>query len=934
MNARGSRHQPAASTARAHREAHEKQSLAPRRAGVLALQQSAGNRAVDSLLRANAPAVRDGKPLEPNVRAEMESRFEHDFSDVRVHTDALASDSADALRAKAYAVGRDVVFGDHRYAPHSHEGKHLLAHELAHVVQQRRGGPAPDPHGNAGLEAGASSAAAKVAQGHAAGAVAGTCGVGIARDEDPSKKDDRLDRLYSAFRQSRFVPQNAKDAITWANEEVKKRVDAVDPSGALREAVKKGAASAIGNERLDAAHQALETGPASSTAASPTTTEPPADPEATSKAAAAAVKQERLDSLRKRIAEIDAELTGPGSFVMAQDYRDTLEINRARLSHELAGLQPATPEQAEAILDREGVERRKRRDYDNFINLPKGLQDETLKSGVLPPEKPAGHWVGTLPSPDFQRQVEAIMRKADDEHISIESAARKIQQQRPTPSPDGWSTDPTKLRHEMNRQMMAIGGRPVQDPARESSDWEKRELETSVDGKRNPRQWHTIYNPDSGDIVGYERESNGYYERRNPKGELTHVREAPMTEDDTLLTRPDRELTPFERQHVFIEKDGRSNPESLRPIYDRQTGQIVGYVHKSIGLTTTYTPQGVQVQQFELGVEPSAIQPDDLIGIAGLARAIGKKLVMKSGKWFLVKAGDEIAEQGGKRLLAGTGEEVIEKVGKSELQQVGREGADELGELELKKSAQAGEVSLDLGEGAVGVAKAESLPLATSELDFHPMPAEVGEAAYKARMERSVENAMRANRRNTIGAGGEAAAQGRSVAASEDLNAIQRNFPQLDLVTRDGMESVKVFGAGKPLDATVTKRYLKEVQALRTAVEPGVPTKLGKAADLLSANRQTFQANGTWPRGLPKDASSEEIAKFINRQGRVTIPHDHFEAVRAALAADAKVNPGLYGLTPGPGLDKGIERLVERVQSMGLTTGEIMAINRKVLAGP
>jgi hypothetical protein len=81
-----------------------------------------------------------GQPLEQSTRALMEQRFGHDFSQVRVHTDARASDSADAVNARAYTVGRHVAFGPHEYAPGSTEGQRLLAHELTHVVQQ--GAPA------------------------------------------------------------------------------------------------------------------------------------------------------------------------------------------------------------------------------------------------------------------------------------------------------------------------------------------------------------------------------------------------------------------------------------------------------------------------------------------------------------------------------------------------------------------------------------------------------------------------------------------------------------------------------------------------------------------------------------------------------------------------------------------------------------------------
>jgi hypothetical protein len=78
-----------------------------------------------------------GAPLDAPLRGEMESRFGHSFADVRVHADSRAAESARAVGAHAYAVGRDVVFGAGRYAPESIDGKRLIAHELAHVVQQR-----------------------------------------------------------------------------------------------------------------------------------------------------------------------------------------------------------------------------------------------------------------------------------------------------------------------------------------------------------------------------------------------------------------------------------------------------------------------------------------------------------------------------------------------------------------------------------------------------------------------------------------------------------------------------------------------------------------------------------------------------------------------------------------------------------------------------
>jgi hypothetical protein len=78
-----------------------------------------------------------GQPLDERTRAFMEPRFRHDFSRVRVHSDRRAAESARAVGALAYTVGQSVVFGDGQYVPGTRSGRHLLAHELTHVVQQR-----------------------------------------------------------------------------------------------------------------------------------------------------------------------------------------------------------------------------------------------------------------------------------------------------------------------------------------------------------------------------------------------------------------------------------------------------------------------------------------------------------------------------------------------------------------------------------------------------------------------------------------------------------------------------------------------------------------------------------------------------------------------------------------------------------------------------
>lgn len=95
---------------------------------------------VTSSMQSQVNALRGGgQPLPESVRAFFEPRFGQDFSDVRVHTDASAARSARQLRALAYTTGRHIVFGAGQYATGTTAGRRLLAHELVHSLQQRRG---------------------------------------------------------------------------------------------------------------------------------------------------------------------------------------------------------------------------------------------------------------------------------------------------------------------------------------------------------------------------------------------------------------------------------------------------------------------------------------------------------------------------------------------------------------------------------------------------------------------------------------------------------------------------------------------------------------------------------------------------------------------------------------------------------------------------
>lgn len=114
-------------------------------AGMLGLQRAVGNAGASTLVEEERSPVHDvvgsggGSPLDTETRTDMETRFGHDFGDVRVHTDGAAHDSAKSVNAQAYTVGSNIVFQRDKYDPGSDSGKHMLAHELTHVVQQRSG---------------------------------------------------------------------------------------------------------------------------------------------------------------------------------------------------------------------------------------------------------------------------------------------------------------------------------------------------------------------------------------------------------------------------------------------------------------------------------------------------------------------------------------------------------------------------------------------------------------------------------------------------------------------------------------------------------------------------------------------------------------------------------------------------------------------------
>ncbi|MCD4767960.1 MAG: DUF4157 domain-containing protein [Methanosarcinales archaeon] len=101
---------------------------------------SVSNPVVDSVIENQIQCMKGGgRSLSQGERAFFEPRLGYDFSDVRVHEDAKASEAARGVNARAFTIGKDVVFNAGEYSPDNQKSQKLMAHELTHVIQQNRG---------------------------------------------------------------------------------------------------------------------------------------------------------------------------------------------------------------------------------------------------------------------------------------------------------------------------------------------------------------------------------------------------------------------------------------------------------------------------------------------------------------------------------------------------------------------------------------------------------------------------------------------------------------------------------------------------------------------------------------------------------------------------------------------------------------------------
>jgi Domain of unknown function (DUF4157) len=136
----------------------------------------------------------DGFALPTEIQRSFESSLGADLSSVRVHTDGSSGDAAHAVGARAYAVGQDIHFGAGQYDPGSHDGLHLLAHEVAHTVQQHGGSTTrqhklavSNPHDAAELEADAAASAMVARQPFDIGGASHAHARALFRDKDSDR---------------------------------------------------------------------------------------------------------------------------------------------------------------------------------------------------------------------------------------------------------------------------------------------------------------------------------------------------------------------------------------------------------------------------------------------------------------------------------------------------------------------------------------------------------------------------------------------------------------------------------------------------------------------------------------------------------------------------------------------------------------------------
>lgn len=157
-----------------------------------------------------------GRPLDEGTRTDMEARLGADFSDVRVHTGSAAHESAESVQAHAYTSGSHIVFQRGRYDTGSAAGRHMLAHELTHVIQQRSGPVSGTERGDGTKVSDPSDRFERAAEDAATKALSGP-GVDVQRVTDPQQ---RLDNYVGAATERDFMKVRQSPALSGDDREL------------------------------------------------------------------------------------------------------------------------------------------------------------------------------------------------------------------------------------------------------------------------------------------------------------------------------------------------------------------------------------------------------------------------------------------------------------------------------------------------------------------------------------------------------------------------------------------------------------------------------------------------------------------------------------------------------------------------------------------
>lgn len=943
------------------------------------------------------PSVHDvlqspGQPLDPATRSLMEPRFGHDFSRVRVHTDAAAERSARDVSAKAYTVERNIVFGKGQFAPQTTEGKRLLAHELAHVVQQRQTESAIA--GERETEWDAHEVSRQVESGSRPAVSKRAVQGSIQREPKPRRFNPTTDlppELLEDLKRKGLITGDAPGPVIVGN---------VDPdlAAAALEALKSGRSPQVKSAAPlklpwffpSPAGPAVELSapvvpfglslwppvnldqvpprakPAPAPKSPPKVSHAPAAAPKLVSAAGLPVTQAQLDALSSeallaemgktldwlrtnKVSSKESDQVGRYFSALCAVYRqqkDEIELRRRFSGHARSPAQIASDTVAALALKDELTHR-----------FPAIVEPWEIPIQILKPENRAEDsqivdsgitlWSSGIEGTGGDTKLGFSTRNLDSRYLDNFSSL----------SVDPWTHDyvawfPDGTQVAIPRALIdepgADGSYSINTPGgvREFKPKDSTAAPVVLPPKINKASLPRLL-----EMIEKNRDTFDTAELLNLVGRNVITHESMGEAGDTVSKIMMALMVLKAGTPLAIGAYNRWGPGSSSSRSSALTRPGGGFGGEEEGSFVNAPKVKLRMQYDSISGEATGVAIDPSTGKPAMVR-----INMRTGEGYAIGSEGETALISGFKLVpprpaltAGTTPLVPPpRPGAISIWPL-PSGGREFPPLLPSPGAPSGfflppALGPSLAPSPPGTSFPLLLPhwnsppvqlpppsvsLTPPPLTFSPVPADVGDAAFRARMLYQTKEAMRANIRNTIGTGGETVALITTPTTAIDLNMVKKNFDQVDILSREGFMSVKTYSGD-----TAIPRYLKEIRALRAAEEPGVPTKLGTAADRIAADRERIQATGAWPTGLAKGASPADIAQFINKRGMIAVPAEQVVATREALATAARANPEAYGLTPGPGLEVGITRLTQRVVSSGLSHAEILEISKKIFNQP